>query len=159
MKTASLKEIKKELETLHPSLLLNICVQLIKYKKENKELMSYLLFESDDEEGFITNIKLDIDEQFEEIKKSTLHIAKKQIRKSIRNTNKFIKYSGNKRTEVELRIHLCGKLRRLPSSFLKQNAIATILLRQVVLTRKAIGTLHEDLQFDYTEELKKITEF
>ncbi len=147
MKTASLKEIKKELETLHPSLLLNICIQLIKYKKENKELMSYLLFESDDEEGFITNIKLDIDEQFEEIKKSTLHIAKKQIRKSIRNTNKFIKYSGNKRTEVELRIHLCGKLKKTAKFFFKTKCHCHHIIKASGVNRKAIGTLHEDLQF------------
>jgi hypothetical protein len=159
MKIASLNEIKKELETLHPSVLLKICVQLVKYKKENKELINYLLFESDNEETYINTIKQGIDEEFDIIKKSNLYIAKKQIRKSLRNTNKFIKYSGDKRTEVELRIYFCLKLRKLPSSYLKQAAIAAILVRQVTLTRKAIDTLHEDLQFDYGEELKKVTDY
>lgn len=158
MKTASLKEIKKELEILHPSELINVCIQLIKYKKENKELISYLLFESDDEINYIREIKKEINEQFEEIKKSKPHIAKKQLRKSLRILNKFIKYSGNKRTEVELRIYFCQQLRKLPNSFLKQNTIATLFLRQVQTTRKALSGLHEDLQFDYEEELKKATD-
>ncbi|MDL2262726.1 hypothetical protein LJC11_04395, partial [Bacteroidales bacterium OttesenSCG-928-I21] len=67
-------------------------------------------------------------------------------------------YSGKKQTEIELRMYFCLKLRRLPAS-LKHNAIATLLIKEVDKTRKAIGTLHEDLQFDYGEELKKITDY
>ncbi len=158
MKTSSLREIKKELETLHPTQLLNICIQLVKYKKENKELISYLLFESNDEKNYIDEIKKEIDEQFDEIKKSNSYIAKKQIRKSLRMMNKLIKFSGNKQTEIELRLHFCRKLSRLSQNYLRQSAIASILIKQVQVIQKVIYTLHEDLQFDYNEELKTLIE-
>ena len=37
MKAATLKEIKTELSTLHPVKVLNLCMHLAKYKKENKD--------------------------------------------------------------------------------------------------------------------------
>jgi hypothetical protein len=40
METASISEIKKELKTLTPQQLQDICIRLAKYKKENKELLS-----------------------------------------------------------------------------------------------------------------------
>jgi hypothetical protein len=159
MNTASLKEIKKELETLHPSQLINLCVSLVKYKKENKELISYLLFESGNEAEYINSIKEDLSEQFSEIRKSPSYLVKKQLRKSLRMLNKYIKYSGNKRTETELRIYFCEQMRRLPNSYLKQNAIAAIFINQANAARKALKSLHEDLQFDYEEELARITEY
>ncbi len=71
MKTATLKEIKTAL--LHQSNedVIKICLQLSKFKKENKELLTYLLFESENEERFIKNVKLEIDEQFELINTKT----------------------------------------------------------------------------------------
>ena len=44
MKAASLKLIKTELDLLHPEKVKDLCLQLIKFKKENKELLSYLLY-------------------------------------------------------------------------------------------------------------------
>ena len=51
MKTASLKEIKTELENVSPALLLELCLKVTKFKKENKELLTYLLFEEHDEKS------------------------------------------------------------------------------------------------------------
>ena len=47
--------------------LMELCLSLIRYKKENKELVTYLLYEKHDEPYFIEKLCIDIDEMFAEI--------------------------------------------------------------------------------------------
>ena len=47
MKFASLSEIRKELQMLPPKRLQELCLRIARYKKENKELLAFLLFEDD----------------------------------------------------------------------------------------------------------------
>ena len=70
-------------------------------------------------------------------------------------TNQNIRYSGQKRTEVELLLYFCLKFKK-EAPFRYNLAIKNILIRQLERVRKSITTLHEDLQFDYSEELKKL---
>ena len=46
MKAASISELQKELALLEPKNTAALCLRLAKYKKENKEFLSYLLFDS-----------------------------------------------------------------------------------------------------------------
>ena len=48
MKPEKLTGIKKELSGLSVQQLTDICLRLAKYKKDNKELLNYLLFDADD---------------------------------------------------------------------------------------------------------------
>ncbi|HBX52156.1 MAG: hypothetical protein A2275_16065 [Bacteroidetes bacterium RIFOXYA12_FULL_35_11] len=153
MKAASLKELKEELKTLHPSKMLDLCMHLVKYKKENKELLSYLLFEVGDEQSYIKEIKIQIEEEFENVNKSNLYLAKKTIRKILRITNKYIKYSGVKQTEVVLLIHFCKKIKESNLSLKANSVLGNLYQRQVIRIEKALATLHEDLQYDYAEEI------
>jgi hypothetical protein len=153
MKASSLKELKTELSTLHPENLIELCIQLAKYKKENKELLSYLLFEAQDEQQYIEQIKEQIDIEFKALNKNTLYLAKKTIRKVLRITNKYIKYSGKKQTEVELLIYFCKKLRRSGLPLHANTVVGNIYLRQYLKIKKTIDGLHEDLQYDYLEEI------
>ena len=90
MKAVSLKLIKTELDLLHPDRVKALCLQMAKFKKENKELLSYLLFEADNEQTYINDVKSQLDELFTEINKSNLYFAKKTIRKILRTANKYI---------------------------------------------------------------------
>jgi hypothetical protein len=153
---ASLKIIKTELGLLHHSKLVELCMHLAKYKKENKELLTYLLFQSDDEHAYIQSVKALVDEQFNDLNKSNLYLAKKTIRKVLRTSNKFIKYSGNKQTEVELLIYFCKKLKDSGLSLNKNKALFNLYQRQILRIYKALETLHEDLQYDYAVEMKAI---
>ncbi|NVN95929.1 MAG: hypothetical protein HXX18_11655 [Bacteroidetes bacterium] len=156
MKTASLKEIKTELNLLHPNRVMELCIQMAKFRKENKELLAYLLFEADNENTYIENVKIQIDELFEEINKSNIYFAKKTIRKILRNTNKYIKYSGSKQTEVELLLHFCKRLKNLGIPLPPNSALGNIYQRQLKKIHQAMATLHEDLQFDYSKEFSLI---
>ena len=56
MDTASISVVKKELKNLDNEKLIELCLRLAKHKKENKELLSYLLFEADFPEIFIKEL-------------------------------------------------------------------------------------------------------
>lgn len=154
MKAASLKEIKTELDMLYPAQLKELCTRMAKFRKENKELLTYLLFESQDEDAYIKEIKEQMDEQFKEVKKGRTYEAKKQIRKILTFVNKQIKYSGSKRTEVELRIYFCRKMKKTGITLSASTFLGNLYLRQYLTIQKAVATLHEDLQYDYSEEIK-----
>src|SRR5690242_15139364 len=119
MKASTLSELKQEMSTLTPKQLLEICLRLAKHKKENKELITYLLFEANDEEAFIRSIKLATEEEFMMMNASNLYLAKKSIRKILRMINKFARYSGIRQTEAELRIHFCKMLESSGIAFRK----------------------------------------
>ena len=154
MKASSISTLKKELITLPPEEVLKICMQLAKYKEENKELLHYLLFEAYDEQEYIKDIKSEIDQQFSEINTSHLYFAKKSIRKILKITNKYIRYSGQKRTEVDLLIYFCAKLKKSGIPIRSSAALHNLYLGQVQKIKKAVSMLHEDLQFDYQDKIK-----
>ncbi len=153
MKAASLKEIKSELSTLHPVQLAELCIRMVKYRKENKEFLTYLLFDAQNESAYVGEVKLQMDELFKEVKKGNSYLAKKTIRKVLTQTNKFIRFSGSKETELELRIHFCKKLRKSGVSLTMNSYLGNLYLRQYLKLKKVMETLHEDLQADYEDEV------
>ncbi|HLV14675.1 MAG TPA: hypothetical protein VKY41_05805 [Xanthomarina sp.] len=156
MKAASLKEIKTELNHRSTQELLELCLRLSKFKKENKELLTYLLFESSNEEAYIESIKSLIDDSFEEINTKTYYYIKKSVRKILRETKKFIRYSQNKETEIELLIYFCEKLKHLTPSIKRDKTLTNLYQRQISYIKRKVSTMHEDLQFDYTMEIDKL---
>jgi hypothetical protein len=156
MKAASLNELKAELKTLQPAQLLELCLHLAKYKKDNKELLSYLLFEAQDEAAYIKEVKEMITEQFSDINISNMYLAKKTVRKILRITSKYIKYSGSRQTEAELLLYFCKKINDSGIPLHTSTALSNLYDRQIQKIEKAIATMHEDLQYDYREELRTI---
>lgn len=156
METASLSEIRKELKTIPPQQLQELCQRLAKYKKENKELLSYLLFDSINEQVFIQSVKEEIDEQFLMLNRSSFYLAKKTLRKVLRTTQKYIKFSGSKETEIELLIYFCKKMKETGIRMRAHRVILNMYLRQVERIKKVHSGLHEDLQYDYEEEINEL---
>jgi hypothetical protein len=159
MKTATLKEIKTELSYRSNEDILKLCLQLTKFKKENKELLTYLLFESENEEKFIDNVKLEIDQQFDLINTKTYYFIKKSVRKILRMIKKHIRYSKIIETEVTLLIYFCKKLKNLNPSIKKNTVLLNIFKRELVNAKKKTEVLHEDLQYDFEIILNELSEF
>lgn len=158
MKAATVKEIKQELSTRSAKELLDLCLHMSKFKKENKELLTYLLFESGDEHAFIEGLKTEIDELFGQINRKSFYFIKKGIRKILSTIKKYIRYSKKKETEVELLIYFCQKLNGFRPSIHRSTTMKNLYHKQLELVEKALKTLHEDLQYDYEDavaELKK----
>lgn len=153
MKSATVFEIKDELVQLPPAKLVDLCLRLVKFKKENKELLTYLLFEANDLDGYIGLVKTDTAESFEEINSSNLYFAKKSLRKILRNINKYTRYTGSKQAEIELLIFYCKRLKESGIKYQKSQALVNLYNQQIIKIRKAIATLHEDLQYDYNREV------
>ena len=153
MRSSSIHEIKQELVTLKAGELTALCLRLARFKKENKELLSYLLFESQDEQNYIKNIKLEIKDLFAEINLSHLYFAKKTLRKILRVINKHSRYSGNKQTDMELRIFFCRQLKNSGIPFRQNAVLSNIFEGQLKKIDAALAALHEDLQHDYSKEI------
>ena len=156
MKAASIAEIKKELKKCSQTELVEPCLRLAKFKKESKELLTYLLFEAEDEQGYINNVKEEIDEQFNEINKKSFYFIKKGVRKILRNTKKYIRYSKNKETEVELLIYYLQKIKSYNPRITHLTVIHNLCFRELESVKKKITRLHEDLQYDYQMIIEEI---
>ncbi len=157
MKAASISDIKQELTNLQPAKLLELCLRLAKYKKDNKELLNYLLFEANDEQTYISNVKTEMEEAFAEINQSNLYFAKKSLRKILRNTAKHIRYTASKQAEVELLLHFCQTLKHSGIPLKNSTVLNNLYQFQLKKVAKVIATLHEDLQYDYLKELNQLT--
>jgi hypothetical protein len=156
MKAATLAEIKKELKHKSEEELLSYCLSLTRFKKENKELLTYLLFEASDEEGYIQSVKNEIDLQFSDINNQNYYWMKKTIRKVLRLTKKYIRYSKKKSTEVELLIYFGHKMLSLTPSIKENITLNNLYERLITSIRKTITKMEEDLQYDYNLQLEKL---
>lgn len=154
MKSGSLSEIKKELQQLEPDQLAELCISLAKYKKDNKEYLDYLLFESHDKTGFVTQVKEEVDKQFAELNANTnLYYAKKSLRKILRIITKYIKYVGDKSVATELHIYFCKKLNESGIPVEKSARLVNLKAGEIKKIKALIDALHPDLQYDYQNEL------
>jgi hypothetical protein len=156
MKAVTLKELKLELDNLSPNELRELCLRLSKFKKENKELLTYLLFESSDESSYINGIKEDMDFQFAQINRKSYYYIKKSVRKILSTTRKYIRYSKKKETEIELLIYFCIKLKKFSPSIYKSKALHNIYLRIIDSVVIKLASVHEDLQYDYGLEINAL---
>ena len=156
MKAASIKELKLELSSRSKGELLELCLHLAKFKKENKELLTYLLYEASNEPAYVESVKREIEQLFEQVNKRNYYFIKKGVRKILRIIKKYIQYSKKKETEVELLLCFCCELKKLSPSMEENSVLNNIYKRQIEAIKKTIYSLHADLQFDYEIELNKI---
>jgi len=156
MKAVSLKEIKQELNHLTNKEVQELCLRLSRFKKENKELLTYLLFESSNEGNYIESVKQYIDAQFEIINTKSYFYIRKSVRKILTNTKKYIRYSQQKETEVELLLYFCLKLKDFKPTIKNSPRLQNTYNRQIELIKKVLAMLHEDLQYDYNLSLEEL---
>lgn len=158
MKSATIQEIKQELSTVRPAQLTELTLRLARFKKENKELLTYLLFEAHNEQGYVDSVKKEIDELFDTVNISHLYFAKKTLRKIVRVINKYCRYSGIKQSEIELRIYFCQKLKDSGIPFTQNTVISNLYDSQLKKINTLLPALHEDLQYDYAGQITELTE-
>ena len=156
MKAATISELKKELQAVPHNRLVELCLRLGKFKKDNKELLTYLLFEEDDLQAYIDSVKAMIDEEFSAQPKTNLYYVKKNLRKVLRAINKHIKYTGSKQAEIELLLYFCMKIKKAGIRVGESIQLTSLYVQQVRKIEKAIATQHEDLQYEYKRELERL---
>ncbi len=156
MKAATIHELKLELSNTSADQLAELCIRLAKFKKENKELLTYLLFEAFDEQAYVENIKVAMLEQFADINMSSIYFVKKSLRKIIRIINKYIRYTGSAETEAKLLLFFCATLQQSGIPIEKNPVIKNMYLNQLKKISKIIATMHEDLQYEFNRELEQL---
>jgi hypothetical protein len=156
MKPVTIKKIKDELHYKSSQELIELCLKLSKFKKENKELLSYLLFDVEDEATYIYNVNEYSTLLFGDLNTKSFFYIRKSVRKILKLTKKYIRYSKKKETEVELLLHFCKELKKVSPSISKSPRLLNVYNRQLILIKKAIATLHEDLQYDYQLEFDQL---
>ena len=154
MKAVSIAKIKKELKLLNEDEHAELILKLARFKKDNKELLTYLLFEAEDENGFIEVIKEEMDALFAEINTNHIYYVRKSSRKVLRNVKKYIRYSKMKTTEASLLIYFCQQLKKVMPTHNKSSQLENMFNRQILAIEKAISTMHEDLQYDFRKEIE-----
>lgn len=157
MKIESIVTIKKELQHLPKEDLLALCLRLGKFKKENKALLTYLLFEAHDEDGYVSSVKSTLDELFDGMNTDSYFYMKKTIRKILRQIRTYSRYSSKKSTEVELLLYFCERLNELRPSIHRNRTLSNLYERQIISIKKKITGLHEDLQYDYSMQLNELS--
>jgi hypothetical protein len=159
MKASSISEIKKELIELDSKTVQDLCMRLAKYKKENKELLTYLLFEAHDEGAFVNNVKAEMDELFHSLPSGNVYYVKKSLRKILRIVNKQIKYSGLKQTELELRLYFCSKIKEANVPLRSSTVLYNLNEGQLKKIKTVLTQLPDDLQYDYHRDIVNVSSF
>ncbi|WP_214070793.1 hypothetical protein [Mucilaginibacter sp. dw_454] len=153
MSTANygLQDIKKELQHLSGLQIAELCLRLARHKKENKELLAYLLFESNNQTEFVEKVKAEAGFMFSQLPVRSYEAAK-YLRKILRLIGKYTKFSASKDAEIELLLNFCANYIQYADRKTSYKPLRLILIRQVEKIRTSIGKLHEDLQLDFTNE-------
>jgi hypothetical protein len=159
MKAVTVKTIREELQHRSQKELIELCLKLSRFKKDNKEFLTYLLFEVQDEQHFIQGVKEYMDELFDDINTHSYYYIRKSVRKILTQVKKYIRYSKKKETEVELLLHFCWRLQELSPTISQSPRLVNVYERQLTMAEKAMNTLHEDLQYDYRLELEQFRRY
>ena len=155
MKAASLNEIRKDLQAADEDAVRKICIRLARYKKENTELLTYLLYEAGNEQSYIENVKEDIAELFTTLPKGgNTYFIKKTLRKILRFADRQIRYSGIKQTELEVRIFFCTKVKEERVPLQPGTVLYNLYQQQLKKINAIFEKLPEDLQADYEREVR-----
>ena len=156
MKASTINELKQELVNIPASTLIELCLRLARFKKENKELLTYLLFEAHDTSAYIRSVKEAMAMQFTDMNKSNVYYVKKTLRKVLRTAKKYIRYSGLAIVEVEVLIYFCEAMKELDLPVNRNPVLLNIYQNQIKNINKALKGMHEDLQYDYQKAVNKL---
>jgi hypothetical protein len=135
--------------------LLSYCLRLAKYKKENKELLGFLLFEHDDIREFVESVKQETENSFREINKLNIYYIKKSIRKILKGVNKNIRLALSKQVEAELLIHFCNCIYSFSIPIKQSPQLFNLYDAQLKKIDNILSGLHPDLQYDLKRQLLK----
>ncbi|MCH7411259.1 hypothetical protein MM239_17825 [Belliella sp. DSM 111904] len=153
MKIPSLAEIKKELSYLNDQELTNLIIDLSKFSRDNKAYLFFKLFERDNPKIFVEMVQDELEQDFRKSNSSNFHTAKKAAQALRRKLNKHLKLTKDISAQIELIIFFCKNLKAYGYLYHGHPVIQNLYDAQIGKIRTLIGKLHEDLQYDYEEDL------
>jgi hypothetical protein len=156
MKPATLPQLQKELSHMSQQELLSICIKLAKYKKENKELLNFLIYGAHDRKEYFSGVKESLEESFSQINRSSAYTTKKGLQKMVRLITKHVRQSASLQTELELRLWFCMRIRQARINLDASQVTSNLFYREIERIKVVAAKLHEDVRADYASELSKL---
>lgn len=151
-----MQDLKAQLKQLDEAELQQLVIRLARFKKENKEFLSYILFMEADTRQYIKDVGLETEELFRQMKGNTLYQCMKSLRKVIRQLTKYIRFASNKVVETELLLLCCRCMQQHFGNIEDSVQLQRLYDRVWLRAEKALAALHEEKQSDYRAELKEL---
>lgn len=149
MKTNGIAEIKKTIKNISQTELAEICLKLARLKKDNKEYIHFLLYESADPLAYAEDVKESLHDSLTNLNRHP-GLKVKELRKHLRFLSRHIRYTSSTEVEITLIIWFAEMMITYAGVRQSNKALYSLFIRQIEKVRKSFPKLHEDLQFDYT---------
>lgn len=162
MKLAEHKELKAAITALPVKEKDKLLLRLIAKDKVLTEHLHYKLLEDEtDLDDRKERIKADVEEQVSDLQKLNAKEALVKVRKMITSVNHFYKVTKDPLGEVELKLFI---LNIIPFDYKKSIfgyrdfmiLFTTFYVKTVAVTLNKFKKLHEDLQFDLSEDFNNL---
>jgi DNA polymerase III gamma/tau subunit len=149
--------LKKELSQQSPKELVEICLSMAKLKVENKELLTYLLYDAENPLAYAQRLKQEIHTHFNDLNVH-YYYATKSLRKTLRLINKYSRFTKCKEGEIELLLYFAQLFIEVIPKDTKHLHLLGLQNRSLTKAASLIQKIHEDLHYDYLLELNKALE-
>lgn len=156
MKTRSIRELREELVYAEKQDLVDFCLQLARFKLENKELLTYELFYKHNKDLYLSEIEAHVDKEFNALNDKSYFYLKKGVQKINRHVKKYIRIAKDPEIEVHLLLYFLKKFKAYNPDLLKDKILNNMYHREYKLVVKRMEKLHPDLQYDYKISLEKV---
>lgn len=156
MKPKSLKEIREELVYAEKQELVDFCLQMVRFKVENKELLTYELFYKNNKDLYLSQIESHVDKEFNGLNNASYFYLKKGVQKINRHIKKYIRIAKDPEIEVHLLLYFLKKFKAYKPNLLNQKILNNMYHREYKLVVKRIDKLQPDLQYDYEKALEEL---
>jgi hypothetical protein len=152
MNVLSISEVKKNLKHLTDDELCVIMIKLAKFKKVNKEYLSFLLLNESNESLYVEEVKEHLTELLENVNQNSIQYAKKTLRKVLRVLRQCSDFSEKDVTQLDLSVFFCNELNKLQKSIRNHSIVQGMYNREITKIDKIMKGMHEDLVADYQIE-------
>lgn len=156
MKIASLAEIKKELQHLSQKELIDVVTDLSKFSTDNKLFLYFKLYGRDQPRLFAEMVQEELINDFRNGNQRNAHYAKKSAQAIRRKLNKYLKFTKDRPTQIDLISFFCEMLYEYGYLMYRHPVIDNLYGMQVSKVERLLGQMHEDLQFDYRDKVKEL---
>lgn len=149
--------LKKELSLRSQKELVDVCLSMAKLKVENKEMLTYLLFDAENPMEYANRVKSEIDVHFSELN-IHYYYTTKSLRKTLRLINKYSRFTKFKQGEIELLLHFSANFNSSIPKDTKHLPLLGLQFRSLKKASSLIQKIHEDLRYDYLIEYNRIAD-
>lgn len=150
-----LSDLKKELLELSKPELIQLCLRVAKLKRENKELLAYLIYDVDDPLFYAQKLKPEIKEVFNQPFQHAYYLTK-SIRKAMRLITKYYRFTSNKQGETELLIYLVEEFHQSWRYEYRYQALGKIIFRCLEKAQSNLKKIEEDFKADFEQPISEL---